>query len=80
MFKPWSPLTGEDNEWNEIGDGLEQNRRCSHVFRQDGEAYDINGKVFTDADGGSYTSIDSRVPVTFPYTPETEYVTVTEGN
>ena len=73
-FKPGSPLTGEDGEWNEIGDGLEQNRRCSHVFRQDGKAYDSQGKVFTDPDGCSYTSRDSRVPVTFPYTPKTEYV------
>lgn len=79
LFEPWGPLTGEENEWNTIGDGRQQNRRCSHVFRDsNGQAYDINGKVFTDPDGGSYTSIDSRVDVTFPYTPHTEYVEVAE--
>ena len=75
-FEPWGPLTGEDHEWNEVGEGIEQNRRCSHVFREDGKAYDIQGRVFTDPDGCSFTSRDSRVPVTFPYTPKTGYVTV----
>ena len=77
-FEPWGPLTGEDDEWNEVGDGVYQNRRCSHVFRENGQAYDINGKVFTDPDGFSYTGKDSRVDITFPYTPHTEYVTVEE--
>ena len=80
-FEPWGPLTGEDHEWGEPinGDGTQQNRRCSHVFRDaEGRAYDIQGKVFTDPDGCSYTSQDSRVNVTFPYTPHTEYVDVGE--
>lgn len=78
-FEPWGPLTGEDSEWAEpfTEDGLQQNLRCSHVFRgADGEAYDSNGRVFTEPNGCSYTSKASRVPVTFPYTPKTEYVNV----
>lgn len=95
MFEPIVPLTGEDWEWHEASTGVFQNKRCSHVFKQadrfDGQAYDIQGKVFfewrereLDEDDvgypgtrrfkSSYTSRDSCVPVTFPYTPKTEYV------
>ena len=81
-FKPLSPLTGEDDEWVEVtqisGYPHYQNKRCSSVFKdgKDGEAYDIDGKVFwewyTDKETGEpyksyYTSGESRVPVTFPY-------------
>jgi hypothetical protein len=89
MFKPIVPLTGEDWEWSDArhnGDGSihYQNKRCSHVFKEgDGQAYDIDGRVFwewyKDQETGEafksyYTSRDSRVYVTFPYTPKTEYV------
>lgn len=97
-FKPLSPLTGEDSEWNVIETtrshlGGEkpvtwQNRRYSSVFKSVKEgAYDIDGRVFwewnshPEIDGGKpykshFTSIDSKVPVTFPYTPpeKPEYV------
>ena len=91
-FEPVTPLTGNDDEWNEIGDQngtLYQNNRCSHVFKDDNGAYDIDGKVFwewhIDDDGrrykSHYTCRESRVPVEFPYTPKTEYVHVDEdGN
>jgi len=79
-FEPLVPLTGEDNEWNEISPGRYQNRRCSHVFKDGDHAYDIEGKVFREPDGCCYTSRDSRVDVTFPYTPKTEYVDVPENN
>ncbi|MCR4340872.1 MAG: hypothetical protein NUW01_13410 [Gemmatimonadaceae bacterium] len=78
-FKPWGPLTGEDSEWAEPfdGEGTQQNLRCGHVFKDaNGNAYDGEGRVFTDKDGCSFTNRDSRVPVTFPYTPKTEYVKV----
>lgn len=83
-FKPLSPLTGEDDEWSEVsrisGYPHFQNKRCSSIFKngKDGEAYDIDGKVFWEwampwEEGGEpyksyYTSRESRVPVTFPYT------------
>jgi len=68
MFKPLSPLTGEDDEWYD-GVGTVQNKRYSAVFKdKDGVAYNIEGKVFTDDGEVWYTSKDSRVNVTFPYT------------
>ena len=76
-FKPLGPLTGEDGEWNEVGTNCYQNRRCSHVFKdEDGAAYDSQGKIFREPNGSCYTSGDSRVFVEFPYTPTTEYVDV----
>lgn len=58
--QPLSPLTGEDDEWNEVGDGIFQNRRDSSVFKQMRlgvlEAYDI------DTPG--------RPTITFPYFAE----------
>lgn len=79
-FKPLGPLTGEDDEWNEVGDQdghpLYQNNRCSRVFKCNGVAYDIDGRVFEDPCGGRYTNFNSRVVVTFPYTPKTEIVKV----
>jgi hypothetical protein len=88
MFEPIAPLTGEDWEWVDVGDygtGTPrwQNKRCSRVFKDgDGLAYDIDGIVwwewFTDKVTGEkfkshFTNVQSRVPVTFPYTPKTEY-------
>ena len=88
MFEPLVPLTGEDWEWSDVGHLSEkpywQNKRCSHVFKDgDGKPYDIHGKVFyewcIDKETGekyksSYTSRESHVYITFPYTPTTEYV------
>lgn len=76
-FEPLTPLTGEHGEWMEVGDGCFQNVRCSHVFKDaDGKAYDIQGKVFREPSGSCFASRDSRVYVTFPYTPKIEYVDV----
>lgn len=88
-FEPIAPLTGEDWEWNDVsefggrdGGPLYQNKRCSHVFKDNTGAYDIDGIVFwewyTDPETGEksksyFTSRGSRVPVTFPYTPKIEY-------
>ena len=68
MFKPLSPLTGDDDEWNDTGYGHLQNKRYSAVFKdEDGTAYNIDGKAFTDDGEIWYTCKDSRVNVTFPY-------------
>lgn len=77
-FKPLSPLTGAPEEWMEVGEGVEQNRRLPSVFRENGQVYDGEGKVFRTPTGSCYTSIDSRVPVTFPYTQHRVYVDVEE--
>lgn len=82
-FEPLGPLTGAPEEWNEVGPGVFQNRRCSRVFKNaevfDGQAYDIEGRVFREPNGVSYTSKESLVPVTFPYIPTTEYVEARNG-
>ncbi len=80
-FEPLTPLTGEDDEWDNVSqisdDPLFQNKRCPHVFKdKDGTAYDIVGKIFRHADGVCFTNRKSRVPVTFPYVPKREYVDV----
>ena len=75
-FKPLSPLTGDDSEWNEVGDGEYQNNRCSHVFKNAEGAYDIEGRIFREQSGSCYTGYESRVPVEFPYVPKRESVDV----
>lgn len=67
-FEPLIPLTGDNSEWNEVEAGIYQNKRCSHVFKEKGQAYDSEGKIFKD-NAGTYTSKDSRVPIIFPYYP-----------
>lgn len=77
-FEPLTPLTGEDSEWNDIGGGW-QNRRCSHVFKGvNGRAYDIQGRVFREPSGTSFTSFESRTLISFPYTPTVEFIDVGE--
>ena len=79
MFEPLAPLTGDDNEWIDHGGEHYQNIRCGHVFKDGDDAYDSEGRIFRDPDGVCYTSFKSRVPVTFPYTPTSEYVDVDEN-
>lgn len=78
-FEPLTPLTGDDDEWTEVSAGLFQNKRCSHIFWENGEAYDGQGRIFREPDGSCFQNSKSRVPVTFPYTPKTEYVDVPES-
>ena len=76
-FNPLSPLTGNDDEWNEVSDGLYQNKRCSHVFKNSKGPYDIDAVVFEedwiDEDGEVhtqyFTNSRSVKPIKFPYTP-----------
>lgn len=88
-YKPLSPLTGEDDEWNDVGDNLWQSKRAYNVFKDKDGAYWSDGKVFwewwsdPEIDGGKpyksyFTSRDSRVPITFPFTmpDKPEYVEV----
>lgn len=81
-YEPLSPLTGNDDEWMEVGtqngvDPLYQNKRCGRVFKDNNGAYDVDGKVFVDK-RGAFTNKDSRVYITLPYTPTTEYVYLEE--
>jgi len=90
LWKPVTPLTGEDSEWMEVGEDTWQNIRNSAVFRgKDGKAYWIEGRIFwewssyPDIDDGKpfkcyFTSRNSRVNIDFPWMqPEkSEYVFV----
>ena len=62
LFETLAPLTGEDDEWNnisEINDGKEmyQNNRDGRVFKdsKDGKAYFIDAIVFDGDIGGRFT-------------------------
>ena len=90
FWKPLKPLTGEDEEWSkEWGEAygennLQQNLRYSAVFRKNHDnstAFNIEGRVFIDENGLSYTNRDSFVPITFPYEvpDEPEFVRVGEN-
>jgi len=77
MWKPLTPLTGEPDEWEEVEDGVYQNKRFSAVFKDgpNGNAYWIDGVVFwnwvDDPELGRFktffTNRHSRVPVSFPF-------------
>lgn len=76
-YRPLGPLTGADDEWAEVADGLFQNKRCFHVFKDGNRVYNSEGRVFVEPSGAQYIKQpDSRVDVTFPYVPHTEYVNV----
>lgn len=85
-FLPISPLTGEYDEWLQIDEYRYKNKRCGSVFKELDEspyphAYDLDGKVFVDPSGRSYTNAESIVYILFPYVPFTEYIGVdAEGN
>ena len=77
------PITEPDDEALDIIDAINstkaikrlwQNKRCSHVFKDENGAYDSQGRIFREPSGACFTSKESRVPVTFPYTPKSEYV------
>lgn len=90
LWKPIVPLTGEDDEWNEIETNMWQNRRNSSVFKdKDGQAYWAEGRVFwewyshPDIDDGKpyktyFTNHESRVNIEFPWVQpdKPEYVFV----
>jgi hypothetical protein len=80
------PLTGNDDEWNDIsGTGnnpILQNNRVSSVFKnKDGKAYYLNGIVWVNQKGQTFTgTVDgissSQYIKEFPFTPKTFYVDV----
>lgn len=77
-WKPLTPLTGEDDEWADECDpngNKWQNKRYSAVFKnkETGECYDVEGRIFAEPDGCTFTCRESRVPVEFPYMPPDKY-------
>src|SRR4051812_2933577 len=58
-----SPLTGDADEWNEVGDGVFQNNRVSTVFK---DPRFHEGKLAYDLDNPA----GPREAITFPYWPD----------
>jgi len=86
-FETLSPLTGENNEWNDVtemsGDRktLFQNNRNSAVFKDDTGCYYIRAIVWVEDDDNTYTNNKSRGYIkSFPFTPKTFYVKVDKDN
>lgn len=45
------PITGNDDEWNEVSDNIFQNNRNSAIFKEDGRCYYIDGIIKQTPDG-----------------------------
>lgn len=71
-FYPLTPLTGRDEEWNQIADYLWQNKRFSAVFKNSTSAWDnARRTVYVYPDGMAVTRSDEEVPyIQFPYMPQ----------
>lgn len=82
-YEPLAPLTGDDDEWMDVTETIGRkawmNKRCSRIIKEeDGKCYDLEGRVFRDPDGSTWTNRDSWVEITFPYTPKHEFVDRTQ--
>ena len=92
-FEPLSPLTFDDNEWNDVMDNVYQNNRLSSVFKagKDGIPYYIYGIVFRDKsndytytgrainpDTGEYVSSSQNIDTNKKFAPKTFYIDVVE--
>ena len=71
-WKPLTPLTGEDSEWSwfEVDGGQYQNKRCPSVFKDvdTGKARYLDGRVFVEPDGTTFSCALSSVDIDFPFT------------
>jgi hypothetical protein len=83
-FEPIGALTGADDEWVKHSSSHFQNKRCSHVFKDDdrfdGQAYDAEAVIFREKNGSCFISSESCRPITFPYTPHSKYVDVDDDD
>lgn len=77
LYKPLTPLTGEDDEWEETRKGHYQNKRCSAVFKENGKAYYMDGYAYCEPKSDAwFVTRESRKYISFPCDPselETEY-------
>lgn len=73
-YKPLTPLTGEEDEWEEEDTKLETagtviNKRCPTVVKTvNGEAFDLESKIYS-SDGGNtwYFDYNTEESISFPY-------------
>jgi hypothetical protein len=72
-YLPLSPIEDTLEDWNDVGGGYYQHRRCSRVLKDknkfEGKAYIVDAKIFSD-DGGKtwFTNSNSLEVIEFPYT------------
>lgn len=85
LYEPVAPIMCTDDEWNEVGDNVYQNNRCSAVFKKgiNGKPYYLDAIVWRNQNGNTYTGssfnsknerIYSRQTIKIPFTPKTFYV------
>ena len=72
-WKPLTPLTGEDSEWTDELDpdgNTLMNKRCPAVFKnkETGKAFYLDGRVFVEPNGNTFTCNLSSVDIDFPFT------------
>ena len=88
-FDILTPLTGKDEEWEQVEESLWQNSRYSAVFKGPEGAYCVSAVVFRDDKDFTFTTgrledeegnyYKSRLNISkFPFTPKTFYVDVVE--
>jgi hypothetical protein len=80
-FETLSPLTGEDDEWNDVtemsGYKQFQNKRDSAVFKDDTGCYYLDALLWVENNGNIYCNKKSRGYIkSFPFTPKTFYIKV----
>ena len=84
LQQPIAPITGEDNEWNEVSDGVLQNNRCSAIFKENGKAHYLDAITWKTQTGSTWhgttkEGITSRQFIkSFPFKPKTFFVDVIE--
>jgi len=82
--KPINAIKCTDDEWNEVGESMYQNKRLSSVFKdgKNGKPYYIDAIVWEREEGGAFTGtvngIMSRQFIKLPFMPKTFYVKVRE--
>lgn len=73
-YRPLTELQGTEEEWNDVRDNLQQNKRCSAIFRKNGDnktAHYNNGYYYSDNYGESwYSCRESSKKISFPCAPE----------
>lgn len=77
-FDPLTALTGNTDEWKPADEnGVQQNIRCIHVFKDREKAYDIDGHIQLKKDNGKLvSSVTDSTIVEFPYEPTTRFTVV----
>lgn len=88
-FDPISPIMCTEDEWNEVGDDIYQNNRCSALFKnsKNEEPHYLDAIVWKNQNGNTYTGsalnkslekIKSSQNVKIPFVPKTFYIDVIE--